>query len=173
MLGQSITDKYGVEGEAEAISGMGLLPVVTEFEQSKRRTQIQGRVAELNGEYKALSGMRVTGYEIHMGKTFSVSDDAATTEAGMLLLEESEGIKTDGFVKDNVMGTYLHGIFDEEEFRTALLSVIFKRKGMDYNRESAFSYAEYKEQQFDKLAHTLRESLDMDMIYEIMGLNKR
>ncbi|MGN0436461.1 MAG: cobyric acid synthase [Wujia sp.] len=173
LLGQSITDHYGVEGEVETISGMGLLPVATEFEQSKRRTQIHGRVAELEGDYKSLSGMRVSGYEIHMGKTFPVEDGDKVSAISMLKLEEQGGIKFDGFVKDNVMGTYLHGIFDEEEFRTALLSILYKRKGMDYDGKSTLSYAEYKEQQFDKLAQSLRDNLDMDMIYEIMGLKKR
>ena len=66
------------------------------------------------------------------------------------------------------MGTYLHGIFDEEEFREAFVRLLYERKGIDYCDTGVFSYKEYKEKQYDKLADALRESLDMERIYRII-----
>lgn len=175
ILGQSITDAYGVEGKPETISGMGLLPIDTAFEKDKRRTRIKGKVGNIEGAYSELSGHLVSGYEIHMGTTnvnYNSSSDKLFGGASELLrLQEENGIKSDGCVKDNVMGTYLHGLFDEEDFRAALISIICKRKGISYEREKTISYAEYKEQQFDALANCLRQCLDMNSIYKNMGID--
>lgn len=185
ILGEEITDTCGAEG-GESIKGMGLLPIVTSFEEEKWRRQREGRVAELSGAFAALSGRKVKGYEIHMGHSEKWQEERA--EAGKqkdaevflnLNLQGEEAEKSgeaafapDGFSSGNVLGTYLHGLFDEEEFRTAFLSVICEKKGISLEEGEHFSMEEYQEKQLDLLADILRESLDMPEIYRIIGLGE-
>ena len=72
----------------------------------------------------------------------------------------------------NVIGTYIHGIFDEEDFRDAFLAFIYARKGQQRgsapgNRQT---YREFREQQLCDLAEMLRKHLDIPAIYRILGM---
>ena len=67
MLGESLSDPYGVEAGG-SMRGMGLLPMENCFcAEKKTRTQVTGKFLELSGDYEILSGVEFTGYEIHMG----------------------------------------------------------------------------------------------------------
>ena len=169
MLGESILDACGAEGDG-SVRGMNLLPVSTAFEEEKTRTRVQGYVGRLEGCFGELSDKKVSGYEIHMGRT--VQKDGAKP---FVRLEESlqknrkDGIqKEDGCYQGIVFGTYLHGIFDEEEFRSTFVQILCERKGISYQAGQRLTYQEYKEKQFDKLADELRNSLDMDKIYQMI-----
>lgn len=166
MLGEKIEDPDGVEGEG-ILTGMGLLPVVTCFEKEKARCRAEGQIAELSGKWQSLSGKKVSGYEIHMGRSYSTGN----TAAGFMQLNREENShtgKAEGCVSGNVMGTYLHGIFDEEDFREAFLELIGREKGIDVGKMQTISYREYRQKQYDHLAAVLRESLDMDEVYRIL-----
>ena len=79
MLGTEVVDVEGVEGPVGARTrGLGLLPLRTEFEAEKTRTQTRLVLEGLTGEFAALNGQRVDGYEIHMGRTIP---DHHTTDA--------------------------------------------------------------------------------------------
>lgn len=163
MLGKEIEDHSGVEGFGN-IKGMGLLPIHTCFEEIKTRSRVTGQIHELDGMFQSLSGKKIQGYEIHMGKTIVNGKSFAG-------LEDIKGeCKEDGCYGNHVFGTYIHGLFDEDEFREAFLKMLCERKGISYHKEVSLSYREYKERQYDKLADILRNSLDMDRIYEIMGM---
>lgn len=161
MLGETIEDAEGVEGKG-SIRGMGLLPMDTFFETGKMRTGREGGTGELTGIFAPLSHKKVRGYELHMGRS-----RWKTGEVCPLLCLSG---KQDGGCFKNVLGTYLHGIFDEEEFRTSFVKLLCERKGIAYQGNSSVSYEEYREQQFDRLAEILRKSIDMDKVYEIMGM---
>lgn len=167
ILGEEIVDACGAEDYGK-IRGMGLLPIVTMFESEKTRTRVEGNVTELEGEFQSLAGTKVSGYEIHMGKS-KISRNEKKEESD---LQEGDFLCIDGhlegYKKGNVMGSYLHGIFDEEEFRRGLLEILCKKKGIAFEIEEGMSYQEYKERQYDKLADVLRENIDMKRIYEIM-----
>lgn len=159
MLGEKIEDIYGVEGIG-TMRGLGLLPMITYFEPEKTRTRTKGYTEKLEGMFKALSGKKIRGYEIHMGKSILQNDEAYN-------FAKLEG-KYDGCCSGNVIGTYIHGIFDEEDFRSAFVKLVCDRKGIEYSNIDKISYKEYKEKQYDKLADILRESIDMDIIYKII-----
>jgi len=167
MLGKCICDRHGTEDMGE-IRGMGLLPVETYFEEEKTRTRVNGCTEKLSGELEALSGKRVSGYEIHMGNTLLAQ------KTGILQtvweMNATGRRKEDGCYQGNVLGTYLHGIFDEEEFRSAFVQLLYQRKGITYRKGGTVTYGEYKQRQFDKLAEELRKCLDMQEIYRIMGI---
>lgn len=163
MLGETITDSLGMEGEKRTCRGMGLLPVHTVFAEEKTRTRIEGESAALSGRLASLSHKKVKGYEIHMGETRR--EEGAEP---LLLLQGKE----DGCVCGNVAGTYLHGIFDEEEFCSAFVRLLCERKGIPYHEGEKETYEQYRERQFDFLAEQLRSCLDMRRLYEIIGLKQ-
>ncbi|MDS0526560.1 cobyric acid synthase [Clostridium sp. SHJSY1] len=163
MLGQNLLDPYHVESGG-SIKGLGLLPIKTTFEKEKTRTRVKGSFRNIDGPLKELTNINFQGYEIHMGITELSNESAPMNE-----ITDIEGkIKVDGVALNNVYGTYVHGIFDEEEVVKGIISILFKNKGLDYENIKTFDFANYKEEQYDLLAKGLRESLDMKKIYEIL-----
>ena len=163
MMGESVTDESGVEGFG-TLRGMELLPIKTTFAEEKTRTRKTGHICEVSGAYEALSGRKITGYEIHMGESVQLAEGHVFTD-----LEGSP----DGCFSGNAAGSYLHGIFDEEDFRDALLELICDRKGIAYTKGKSRTYQEYKEEQYDLLADGIRASVDMEKIYNILGINRK
>lgn len=161
MLGEELYDPIGTEGGGR-IRGMGLLPITTVFEEKKRRTNLSGTFLETDGILKNLSGRSFSGYEIHHG----VSYYKETKEHTALTLL-SDGT-VEGAKKDNVYGTYLHGILDEEDVAQVIIQALEEKKGLKKNR-TAISRADYKQKQYDLLADGVRNSLDMEQIYRIIG----
>ena len=183
MLGTALYDPEGVEsadGTSGAMSsggepGLGLLPMETLFTGEKRRTRVDGQVLQLpeNSAWATLSGAQFSGYEIHMGRSTDNGTGEALAGFACLRDEVQDAESTDGAVSGNVLGTYVHGLFDHEDFREQLRGLLFRRKGLDpAAKGSGISYREYKEQQYELLAAHLRKSLDMERIYGIMGLKE-
>ncbi len=146
MLGGSIVDKIGVEGGGKA-EGLGYLDMQTVFESEKHTLQVSGVLDSVGGIFECLSGKEFSGYEIHNGKS---------------------SVKENIISKGNVYGSYIHGIFDGENIARDMLIAIAKSKGLEIDLEN-FDEVAYKNSQYDKLADIVRSSLDMDMIYEIVG----
>lgn len=170
ILGEKLSDPYHIEGFSE-LNGMGLLPVVTTFIENKIRTRVKGRIGELTGELRNLSGKSIEGYEIHMGITVGSEIGKFNPFAYFTdLNEESGGDKTDGNCRNNVFGTYLHGIFDKEDFLEAFIKLLYERKGLEYDKIHIRNRESYKEEQYNKLAQVVRENLDMNLIYDILDL---
>lgn len=160
MLGEKIVDSHNTEGGGE-IRGMGLLPVITEFDTVKTTVSVTDKTSELKGIFSPLSSKKIKGYEIHMGKSFFTEDYAQSfTQNG-------------GCCSDNVIGTYIHGVFDEEDFRSAFIDMLCGIKGIDRQSNHSINYKEYRNQQYDKLADILRDSLDMEKIYSILKERNR
>lgn len=159
MLGERLEDPDGVE-HGGVMRGIGLLHTKTVFEKAKTRTQIRGRVTteEHCGEF---SGKEVQGYEIHMGVTEALGGCRET-----VYLEDG---RVDGLCnpEGSVYGTYLHGIFDAGDTAAMLVTRLMKKKGLDPGSWH-FDAEEHKRQEYDKLADLVRNSLDMDRIYEIL-----
>jgi len=71
-----------------------------------------------------------------------------------------------------VFGTYIHGIFDNDSFRRHILDLLRERKGWEpLEASEILTVYQQREKDFNKLAEVVRGSLDMDKVYEIMGLN--
>ncbi|MGL5330773.1 MAG: cobyric acid synthase, partial [Peptostreptococcaceae bacterium] len=68
----------------------------------------------------------------------------------------------------NVVGSYIHGIFDEIDFTRTLLNNVRELKGLEKIESKVTSFYEFKQREYDKLADLLREHLDIKKIYEIM-----
>ena len=158
MLGQKLDDPAGTEsGKPLSLAGLGLLPTRTTFDAQKRRTQV--RAVALGAPFV---GARMTGYEIHNGRT---------TVNGEPFCRLADGTP-EGCVCKNVFGTYLHGLFDSGELTQALVKLLCARKGISPRETRPTSMAEYRQTQFDLLADGVRKALDMGAVYRAMGIKK-
>jgi len=173
IMGQKIMDPEKIESDLKEISGLGLLDIETVMKSDKTTTQYKNTVKNVSGILAGTEGMEIKGYEIHQGYSYPVnekneennnSENILKNDTGCLFGEE----KLKGAVKDNIAGTYIHGIFDNSEFTSHFLNEVRKLKGLDRIDEN-FSYSDYKNREYDKLAEVLRENIDIKKIYEIMG----
>ena len=116
MLGEALIDTHGIDGNAP---GLGLLPLVTQFASEKTVTKTKAAFGHLQGAWSALSGVGVSGYEIHHGQT---QGHSAMLAGGAALHEVMSGLawqSGDG----QVLGTYLHGLFECPAVLHALFGV--------------------------------------------------
>lgn len=170
MLGKEISDPEGTESGIANIAGIGLLDMTTVFEKEKVTTQIEGEIKEGWSKYlKGLEGCGIKGYEIHMGRTSPGKDTVPFTKIKKSLDKEVD--ITDGFMNKagNVMGTYIHGIFDSIEFIRGLVNNIRKEKGLKAIKSDINTFEEFKDKEYDKLASLVRKSIDMKKVYEILN----
>ena len=189
MLGKRILDPFSSEaGGVE--EGLDLLPVETVFRKEKLTKQSAGRTCLLAGAWTALSDLPVSGYEIHMGETVYLGDPDGDRirQDGLPVGSAFANLGgPDGAVSGSVLGTYLHGIFDEPAFRKALIALLLDRKGTAVLEKDAGlfwsaansntiaagnpqSARQMQDRQLDILASMLRESLDWKLIYKAIGI---
>ena len=158
MLGKSISDPEGYEGGGE-IPGLGLLPVRTVITDDKRRKQFTGVFSAPTGVLSCLKGQKITGYEIHMGRTQSLSDLCEFTSDGT------------GYCRDNIYGTYVHGLFDEKDIAEGVIRAVAKACGRSVDTSGLKSRRDRLEEQYEHLADVLEESLDIEAVCRIMQIN--
>ena len=173
IMGQKIMDPEKIESDLKEISGLGLLDIETVMKSDKTTTQYKNTVKNVSGILAGTEGMEIKGYEIHQGYSYPVNEKNEENNNSENILKNDTGClfgdeNLKGTVKDNVAGTYIHGIFDNSEFTSHFLNEVRKFKGLDRIDEN-FSYSDYKNREYDKLAEVLRENIDIKKIYEIMG----
>ncbi|KEZ86739.1 cobalamin biosynthesis protein CobQ [Clostridium sulfidigenes] len=168
MLGKVLEDPYGVETTLESMEGLDILPIKTVFEEKKITTRVNGIIAKdlINND----TPLSIYGYEIHMGKTTLLDEGKSLININKSNNEEANHL--DGVVnnKGNVMGTYIHGVFDGVEFRQHIINELRRDKGIE--EKVSMAYEHLREKELDKLADLVRASIDMNKIYKIMGLNR-
>ncbi len=183
MLGKKIFDPYAVESSKKAVDGLGLLNIETTFERKKTTCQVEAELINsswLMGQgnkdlsLKKLSAVNnelLKGYEIHMGESegdigvFRIKRLSSDIERQTL---NSERI-LDGSQKENCLGTYIHGIFENDLFRRSILNMIRTRKGLTQSNDIC-SYSGIKEKALNTLAGIVREYADMEFIERLAGL---
>ncbi|EMA3640666.1 cobyric acid synthase [Providencia stuartii] len=171
ILGKHIYDD--VESGLSDSPGLKLLDITTHFSPEKRTTQTSGTVNNtLPGIWSACQNEPINGYEIHMG--VSTVGSNAIVFAQMHEKNHEPCNHADGAVSldGSVMGSYLHGIFDRNNFTRPLLNKLREKKGLEPLPESTFDYALHKEQQFNILAQQMRKHLNIDEIYRLMRAHR-
>jgi adenosylcobyric acid synthase len=113
MLGEALIDPHGIDGNAP---GLGLLPLVTVFHPAKTVRHTQARLGALGGVWAPLSGVAVQGYEIHHGQT---AQHPAMAAGGDVAREIVPGLAWQN-PAGNVLGLYLHGLFEDPGVLRAL-----------------------------------------------------
>lgn len=115
MLGEALIDIHQVESQGNA-PGLGLLPLVTSFEPEKTVRRTRAAFGALEGAWSQLSGVELTGYEIHSGQT---AQHPAMAAKGDVAREVMAGLGWQS-VAGNVLGLYLHGLFEDADALRAL-----------------------------------------------------
>ena len=162
MLGDVVRDPRGIESEFKEIRGLGLLPVETVLEEPKITSQVE---AVWVGKEK--DDERLTGYELHMGRTIGKGTGEGCGLFELKRLATGERVM-DGAGKGVVWGTYIHGIFENDAFRGRLLNDLRLRAGLP--EQKPVSYRALKEQAIDRLAAAIRENVDFRKIEELLFL---
>lgn len=154
MLGQFIRDPHHVESQKDETDGLGLLPTITTFAQTKATYQVKARVLD----FASLTDELIEGYEIHMGETQSQTQwlEIASRNG------EQVSVK-DGSVSSNgkIWGCYLHGLFANDSFRHAWLT------RLGWSGQVASQSARFEES-LEKLADAVEGALNMKLLEKII-----
>lgn len=152
MLGTTIEDPLAIESNKVSIAGLGLLAMTTVLAADKKLTRQQGVHTE--------SSQPLHGYEIHHGRTqSSLPPILAFTDGSGCGASNAFG---------QIWGSYLHGIFDSDRFRRWFINRLRERHGLSPLSGIPAPYD--LEPAFDRLATTVRESVDMNRIYQLLRL---
>lgn len=150
MLGKTIADPDGVDGQPGTVEGLGLLDVETVMAGKKQVTLTSARA--LGG------GEPVSGYEIHMGRT----EGPDCARAWLEVEGRPEGAAN---ASGRIRGSYLHGIFSSDAFRASYLS----RLGVT----SDLTYEDGVEETLDALADHLEQNMDLDRLLALAETPQR
>lgn len=151
ILGKEIVD-CGIEDTVGIVPGLGLLNAITRFDLYEKKTVQVKKVVTGGGPIlEKIRGQEISGYEIHMGVTRPEGEAA---------------FGDDGAVDGNglVIGTYLHGIFENENFRNAFLDYLYSRRNL--TRDVAL----HEGKGFNELASAVESELDMKRIWQMLDL---
>ena len=179
MLGDKLYDPEGVESSQPEMDGLGLLPLTTTFAGTKETHRIRGEVLESTGLLAGAGGTSISGYEIHMGRTTPTGGGAPGTgslAAPFRIDDRSDVAVTEATALDGVMdpsgrvlGTYIHGLFQNGGLRQAVLRELARRKGVSLPGSAQDMSIDGE---YDKLADWVRASLRMDLVYQMTGLEQ-
>ena len=149
ILGQEIADPNGIEGTAGTSQGLGLLPVATTLRKEKSVRLAQG--------HEKASGLEVQGYEIHTGET-------SFAESGAIPFLTLKDRGEDGAVSDSgrVFGCYLHGLFQNDGFRTEFLNRLFPEAQLPL-----VNFAKRLDANLDAVADFIEEHCDCDALLSL------
>ncbi|MFJ2678322.1 cobyric acid synthase [Pseudomonas sivasensis] len=150
MLGEQVHDPLGLEGAAGSSDGLGLLAFSTTLEEEKQLRNVRGRLL--------LEDAEVSGYEIHAGVTCG----AALSNAAVLLEDgRSDGAQSaDG----QILGTYLHGLFETP----AACSALLRWAGLQDVQE--VDYHALRERDIERLADLVENHLNTDLLRKLCGI---
>ncbi len=150
MLGKSVHDPLGLEGEAGSYSGLGLLDIQTALETNKKLRNVSGTLLA--------DGSEINGYEIHSG---------ITTGSGLQQAFAQLDTHRDGAVSADkkIIGTYLHGLFESSEACKSLLSWA----GLEDSHHA--DYHQRREADINRLADAVEQHLDMTLVSSLLGID--
>ena len=158
MLGEKIYDAKKIESDNREVDGLGVLPLITNFKKAKALSQVKAEEID--------SGHRVSGYEIHHGRTKCLKKLQPLfkiIEREGKCIDEPDGIAS---ADRRIMATYIHGVFDKPGYRRSFLNRIRIRKGLAPSSEGLrFNL----DKEFDKLADLVRRNIDIKLLYKILN----
>ena len=158
MLGKKICDSLHTESSNDEVEGLNLLPLMTTFAAEKFTKQIT--IDEIDFHYLGIDihSENLEGYEIHSG---------ITEQCGM---QNSKCGINKIVSMSNVMGTYVHGIFDNDDFRRQILNAIRLTKNLEPIKNTRNVRAE-KQRNYERLAKIVSQNLNMSLLHSIIAQN--
>ncbi|HIU45642.1 MAG TPA: cobyric acid synthase [Candidatus Fimadaptatus faecigallinarum] len=160
MLGNRLCDPHHVESRVPEVAGLGLLDMDVVFRDEKTTVQATGEIRAETGWLAKLNGVNVDGYEIHAG----VNEFHSESRPWLYVRGEVDGVTNP---QGNVIGSYVHGLFDNGALWRALRDQVRARRGLDAQDGETLTMDEYREREFDRIAAIVRASVDMERIYRI------
>jgi len=150
MLGQSIDDPDGIEGEPGKTPGLGLLEMQTTLQPDK---QLHNAIGQL-----LLEGTTISGYEIHAGQTQGIALQRPLIDLGT----RADGVRSED---DQIIGTYLHGLFESQKSCDSLLrwAGLTEPQSPDYHLQ--------REQGIDRITDAVTEHLDLAALAQLLELD--
>ena len=149
MLGKELLDPQNLESEITHSQGLGLLDFSTVLENKKQLKNVTGTLANSNAV--------ISGYEIHAGKS-----------TGPAMLQPAVNLNgtTDGAISEDnqIMGTYLHGLFETDTACQAIL------KWAGLNKVEKIQYRDQRETHINRLADAMEESIDMNYLLQTLNI---
>ena len=158
MLGRTIDDPDGVEGAPGSVAGLGRLGVATSYGADKVLDRCGGRVVS-----GPATGERAAGYRIHHGRVTGLAD------ATPWLVSDGDGPGVLGWCAPGVVGTTLHGVFEDDGLRGGLVRWAAEHAGLDGVDAGRVGFAATRQARLDTIADTLEASLDMDRLVEMIS----
>ncbi len=167
MMGDAVVDPDGSESDLGSVEGLHILQGTTTFNREKLTFQVTAECQDLPFVGGSIDARNLTGYEIHMGRTDATGNDLhpfVVTRRSEKPCEVTVGAaRRDGLA----WGTYIHGIFDNDDFRRQFINGLRRQKGWQALPVS-LHYREEKEEKYDRLAAVVREALDMPTLTRII-----
>ena len=163
MLGETLRDPLHTESRIPEMAGLGLLNFDVCFNAEKRTVQAHGAINCPSGWLHDHNDLMLDGYEIHSGE-----NSFGPGCVPFLYLNgraEPDGVTNP---QGNVLGSYLHGIFDTGAFWRAVVNHLRAEKGLDANTAAVLTMAQFRDREFDRMAAIVRQNLDMDAVYKII-----
>jgi len=160
MMGRVVKDPYCMESSLKEAKGLGLLDVETVLEKEKRTYQVE---AMIDARCK-MQDARVKGYEIHMGETIGSNKPFAIVAKrnGASVNIEDGAVSNDS----KIWGTYIHGIFDNDGFRTIFLNNIRVRKGLP--EKGVIAFKNKRDDCIRVIAEAVRNGIDLQKLFAII-----
>lgn len=160
MLGHKINDPLGLEGTPGMLEGLGYLNCHTTLHAEKQLHQVKGYFC--NPPQSNSRHISVEGYEIHVGTTRQI--ESMTKEQHLIQLSDG---RQDGLVSldQQILGTYLHGIFENRDACRYLL------EWAGLNNAQEIDYRTHREQAIDIIADSIEDSLDLAWLSQQIGIN--
>ena len=147
MVGEKIFDPLKTESNHVELDGLKLLPIETKFNVEKFTRQVTLDKVDFDFLGEKICAENLSGYEIHSGVTSNLD--------GKIL------------VRENIFGTYVHGIFDNDNFRRQILNAVRLKKNLPPLASIRNLRAE-KQKSYDRLAKIVSESLNMNLLKKII-----
>jgi len=149
MLGKDIHDPLGIEGAKESLQALSYLDFKTTLEDQKQLLNVAGKVI----------GSQVTlqGYEIHAGVSTGPAFDQCLFDLG----DHQDGVMSDD---KQVLGSYVHGIFDSAD----MLNYLLGWAGL--NKAEAFNYQQHQDKEIERLADVVESVLSVEKLKGLLGL---
>ena len=160
MLGERIVDDTGIEGEAGASAGLGLLPAETVLRPFKTLQEVHGK--------EIASGCEVRGYEMHIGETGATEAESdAESLRPMFSLHSPSRLHGAVSADGRVSGCYLHGLFAQDAFRHAWL------QRLGHRAAGNLVYERRIEETLDLLGEHIESHIALDRLLEIAAEQRR
>lgn len=160
ILGEEVIDEDGSDTGIPnlKVKGIGSIPAITTFYKEKETNRVTGQYHKDTG---LLTNHPLEGYEIHLGKTIF-------SKKGSPFLTLASGEEDGYFANDGqIIGTYIHHLFHNDEWRNSWLNMIRKRNGLPPERIRFIN--EYKDKRFDMIASEMKSHLNWEQISNIIN----